>query len=159
MRGGERALDDFAWVRPWAELAVLAHLTGWPMPAPAPGMLAALRARPPRLVRCAFSQAADAAVAVRPGINRAGALAAHVAEAMRARADGRQWWCAPDEPRWLIADEALTADVIFGRARPGALDDWGTGDRDPGDRDTGAGLPGTFIDCEWPALYLKRPAG
>ena len=37
MRGGQRALDDVPWIRLWAELAVLAHLTGWPMPVPDPG--------------------------------------------------------------------------------------------------------------------------
>jgi hypothetical protein len=149
MRGGQRALDDVRWVRTWAELAVLAHLTGWPMPAPAPEALAGLRERPTRLVQCAFSQAADAAVAVRPGITRPGALAAHVAEAMRARASRHEWRCAPDEPQWLLGAEAMTEEVRYGVVRPGALED----------RQTLAGLPGTFIDCQWPALYLKCAAG
>ena len=34
MRRGQRALDDLPWLRQWAELAVLAHLTGWPVPVP-----------------------------------------------------------------------------------------------------------------------------
>jgi uncharacterized protein len=149
MRGGQRALGDVPWVRHWAELAVLAHLTGWPMPAPAPATLAGLRARPSRLVQCAFSQAADAAVAVRPGISRPGALAAHVAEAMRARADSYQWRCEPDEPQWLLGAEAMTEAVVFGVVRPGALEDWATE----------ASPAAPFIDCPWPALYLKRSAG
>ena len=148
MRGGERALADVPWVRLWAELGVLAHLTGWPMPVPAPAALAALCDWPARLAQCAFAQAADAAVAVRPGITRPAALAAHVAAAMQARAERHQWRCAPDEPQWLVGAQALTEAVIFGVVRPGAVED--------GERL--AGLPGTFIGCEWPARYLKGAA-
>ena len=71
MRGGQRALDGVPWVRLWAELAVLAHLTGWPMPVPTPAALAALREQPARLAQCAASHAVDAAVAVRPRIGLA----------------------------------------------------------------------------------------
>jgi uncharacterized protein len=162
MRGGQRALDAVPWVRLWAELAVLAHLTGWPMPAPAPAALAELRARapgliPPRLIQCAFSQAADAAVAVRRGISRPGALAAHVAEAMYARADRHEWGCAPDEPQWLLGPEALTDEVIFGLVRQGPLEGCALEDCSTEGCATPGGLPGPFIDCQWPALYLKRP--
>jgi hypothetical protein len=86
MRGGQQALDVLPWVRLWAELTVLAHLTGWPMPVPTPAALAALLAQPARLAQCAVSHAIDAAVAVRPGIVRPAALATHVAAAIRARA-------------------------------------------------------------------------
>jgi hypothetical protein len=41
MRGGQRALDGVPWVRLWAELAVLAHLTGWPI-----GTVRGVRASP-----------------------------------------------------------------------------------------------------------------
>ena len=41
MRMGQRLLDDVPLIRLWAELAVLAHLTGWPMPVPVPDALAA----------------------------------------------------------------------------------------------------------------------
>ena len=100
MRGGQWALDSLPWVRLWAELAVLAHLTGWPMPVPAPGALAALRARPARLTQCAVAHVVDAAVAARPGIARPFALAAHVAAAIQARAERSEWVCLPDEPEW-----------------------------------------------------------
>src|SRR5580693_9228214 len=49
MRAAQRALDAIGWVRPWAELAVLAHLTGWPIPAPKPGPLAAFTGLPARV--------------------------------------------------------------------------------------------------------------
>ena len=156
LRGGQRALDDVPWVRLWAELAVLAHLTGWPMPAPTPAALAELRTRSPRLVQCACSQAADAAVAVRRGITGPGALAAHVAAAMYARAGRHQWGCVPDEPQWLLSAQALTDEVIFGLVRPGVLE---SSDLEASDLEGCATLPGPFIDCRWPALYLKRPAG
>jgi hypothetical protein len=145
MRGGQRALDAVPWVRPWAELAVLAHLTGWPTPVPTPAALAALRAQPTRLAQCAASHAIDAAVAARPGMGRPAALAAHVAAALRARAERSEWRCRPDEPEWLLGAE-VTEDVVFGVARPSALEADGMLD----------GLPEVFIDCQWPSRYLKR---
>jgi DNA helicase HerA-like ATPase len=150
MRGAQTALDALPWVRLWAELAVLAHLTGWPMPIPAPAALAALRAQPPRLAQCAISHAIDAAVAVRPAIARPAALAAHVAAALRARGESSDWRCGPDEPEWLLGTE-VTESVVLGIARPSALEADGTLDT----------LSGTFIDCQWPASYLPpgRPAG
>src|SRR6266700_4576488 len=121
MRGGQRVLDTVPWVRLWTELAVLAHLTGWPMPVPTPAALAALRAPHARQTQCALSHAIDSAVAVRPGIARAAALAAHVAAAIRARAECSEWQCQPDEPEWLLGTE-VTEDVVFGVARPSPLE-------------------------------------
>ena len=144
MRHGQRALDDLPWVRQWAELAVLAHLTGWPVPVPTPAALTALRARPARLAQCALAHAVDAAVAVRPVIARPAALAAHVAAALGARAERSQWRCRLDEPEWLLG-AAVTADVALGVVRPSALEATGTLD----------GLPDAFIDCQWPSEYLK----
>jgi uncharacterized protein len=145
MRRGQRALDDLPWVRQWAELAVLAHLTGWPVPVPTPGALAALRAQPPRLAQCALAHAIDAAVAVRPVITRPSALAAHVAAATRARAECSAWQCRPDEPEWLLGAE-VTEDVALGVVRPAALEVTGLLD----------GLADAFIDCRWPSEYVKR---
>jgi uncharacterized protein len=143
MRGGQRVLDTVSWLRLWSELAVLAHLTGWPMPAPTPAALAALRAQPARLTECAVSHAIDAAVAARPGIARPASLAAHVAAAIRARTTRSAWLCLPDEPEWLLGAE-VTDDVVFGVARPSALEAAGTLDC----------LSATFIDCRWPSSYL-----
>jgi hypothetical protein len=108
MRGGQQALDVLPWVRLWAELAVLAHLTGWPMPVPRPA-----------------------------------ALAAHVAAAIRARAERAEWRCLPAEPEWLLGTQP-TEDVIFGVVRPSAFEAAGTTDL----------LREAFIDCQWPAAYL-----
>jgi DNA helicase HerA-like ATPase len=145
MRRGQRALDDLPWLRQWAELAVLAHLTGWPVPVPTPAVLAALRAQPPRLAQCALAHAIDAAVAVRPVIARPAALAVHVAAAIRARAECSEWQCQPDEPEWLLGVQ-VTEDVALGVVRPSALEVAGTLD----------GLPDAFIDCRWPSEYVKR---
>jgi hypothetical protein len=145
MRGGQRALDGVPWVRLWAEVAVLAHLTGWPMPVPTPAALAALREQPTRLAQCAASHAVDAAVAVRPRIGRPAAFAAHVAEAIRARAERSQWRCQPDEPEWMLGAE-VTEDAVFGVVRPSALEAAGTADT----------LAEAFVDCRWPASYLPR---
>ena len=65
MRAAQRALDAVGWAGPWAELAVLAHLTGWPIPAPEPAALAAFTALPTRVRQCALSHAVDAAVGSR----------------------------------------------------------------------------------------------
>ncbi|HEY1820356.1 MAG TPA: ATP-binding protein [Trebonia sp.] len=144
MRHGQRVLDELPWVRQWAELAVLAHLTGWPMPVPAPPALAVLRARPARMAQCAISHAIDSAVAVRPGIARPAALAEHVAAVVGARTESSAWGCQPDEPEWLLGAE-VTPDVALGVARPSALEVTGALDR----------LPDVFVDCHWPAEYLK----
>jgi DNA helicase HerA-like ATPase len=157
MRGGQRVLEDTPWLAVWAELTVLAHLTGWPMPVPVPGALSGLRAMPARSVHCAAGHAVDAAVAVRPAIARPADLARHAAEAIRARADRGEWWCEPDEPQWLLTGQ-VTQEAAFGVVRPSVLE----GNRIAG----GAALPGsldeaqagapdaTFIDCRWPARYL-----
>jgi uncharacterized protein len=145
MRHGQRALDDLPWVRQWAELAVLAHLTGWPVPVPAPAALAALRAKPARLAQCALGHAVDAAVAVRPAIARPAALAVHVTAALRARAESSAWGCRPDEPEWLLGAE-VTEDVALGVVRPSVLEVTGT----PGS------LQDAFIDCQWPSEYVKH---
>jgi hypothetical protein len=147
MRGGQRLLEDVPWVGAWADLAVLAHLTGWPMPVPVPDRLAELRAQPARLAQCALSHAVDLAVAVRPEIARPGALAAHVAGSARARTEHGEWRCLPDEPEWLLPGEV--EPVVF--AASGV---------DPASGvDSADGILGAFIDCRWPADYLKRARG
>jgi DNA helicase HerA-like ATPase len=167
MRGGQRLLDDVPLIRLWAELAVLAHLTGWPMPVPVPDALAACPVSAStgpastgpastgpastgsaRLTQCALAHAVDAAVAARPSIaGGAGALAAHVAEAIRCWADHREWRCSPDEPQWLLGAE-LPEEVIMGVSRPAVLAAAGT----PG------AVRGMFIDCQWVLDYLGPAA-
>ncbi|HEX4089227.1 MAG TPA: ATP-binding protein [Trebonia sp.] len=146
LRAAQRALDGPGLMRPWAELAVLAHLTGWPTPVPRPAMLAALAALAPRVRQCALSHAVDAAVAVRAAaIADPAALADHVGACITARMERSEWLCQPDEPQWLAS--AATEDVTFGVTRPSALE--------------GAGplpdLLAGFIDCRWPEQYLGTP--
>jgi DNA helicase HerA-like ATPase len=144
MRAGQRLLDDVPLIPLWAELAVLAHLTGWPMPVPVPDALAAL-AGPDRVAQCALAHAVDAAVAARPQVSIPGALAAHAAAAIRAWAECREWRCEHDEPEWLLGTE-LTEEAILGVTRPAVL--------------AAAGTPGAvrrmFIDCQWALDYLEH---
>jgi uncharacterized protein len=159
MRAAQRALDAAGWARLWAELAVLAHLTGWPIPAPNPTTLAAFTALSPRVRQCALSHAVDAAVASRatavvvaegaavPAITDRAALAAHVHTAMTAWADRSEWVCQPDEPQWRLAG-AVTQDVAFGADRPSVIE--GSGPLPD--------LLAAFIDCRWPLRYLNHPA-
>jgi uncharacterized protein len=148
MRYGQRALDDRPWLRTWAELAVLAHLTGWPAPVPRPDALGALRSVPARVTQCALSHAVDQAVAVRPGISRAAALAPHVTDAVLARAERGEWRCAPDEDEWLVAGD-VPAALVAGVARPAVLAGGGTLEQ----------VDEVFVDCRWPARYLAGLAG
>jgi DNA helicase HerA-like ATPase len=128
MRVAQRALDEYPAVRLWAELSVLAHLAGWPMPVPRTVLLSLLEMMPSRLRDCAISHAVDAAVAVRvPVIARrvsAVGLAAHVSTAIRARMARGTWLCQREEPKWLapayqwtlVLDALKSAD----RKNPGA---------------------------------------
>ena len=68
MRAAQRALEGAGPMRPWAELAVLAHLTGWPTPVPQPAALGTITALPARVRQCALSHAVDAAVAARAAV-------------------------------------------------------------------------------------------
>jgi len=105
IRVAQRALEEYPAVRLWAELSVLAHLTGWPMPVPGTALLSLLQVMPSRLRDCAISHGVDAAVSVRvPAIVRRvspAGLAAHVSTAIRARVSRDSWLCQREEPRWL----------------------------------------------------------
>ena len=128
MRIAQRALDEYPAIRLWAELSVLAHLTGWPMPVPRTVLLSLLQMMPSRLRDCAISHGVDAAVSVRvPVIARRvspAGLAAHASTVIRARVSRDSWLCQREEPRWLapayqwtlVLDALKTAD----RNSPGA---------------------------------------
>jgi uncharacterized protein len=122
MRIAQRTLDEYPAIRLWAELSVLAHLTGWPMPVPATALLSLLQVMPSRLRDCAISHGVDAAVSVRvPVIARRVSpvgLAAHVSTSIRARVSRGNWLCQREEPWWLapayqwtlVLDALKTAD-------------------------------------------------
>jgi hypothetical protein len=105
IRAAQRAAGADPRITLWAELSVLAHLTGWTMPMPAPEFAAALRAMDPRLRDCALAHAADAASASRGPLIAARVslpqLAVHVTAAMRAAMDEQRWLCEQQEPQWL----------------------------------------------------------
>jgi hypothetical protein len=105
MRIAERALDEYPGIRLWAELSVLAHLTGWPVPVPGTELLSLLEMMPSRLRDCAISHGVDAAVGIRvPAIvGRVGpvSLASHVSAAIRSGLTRDKWLCQQEEPRWL----------------------------------------------------------
>ena len=136
MRAAQHTAADTA-VTLWAELSVLAHLTGWVLPALGETLTHRLRAIPSRLRDCAISHAVDAAVATRvPAIVTRvspGALAAHVSAAMRqALADGT-WLCEDEEPdylapsyRWVLVRDALERALREGdgTARHPDSNDW-----------------------------------
>jgi hypothetical protein len=147
MRVARWALDDLPWAVLWAELAVLAHLTGWPTPVPKPAVLDDLTALPARVSQCALSHAVDAAVAAAPVIARPLALAVHASAVIGAWAGRQEWLCPAHEPQWLLAG-AMTEDLAFGVGRPSAIEAAGP-------------LPellAGFIECRWPLEYLRRRA-
>ena len=105
MRMAQRTLDAYPGIRLWAELSVLGHLTGWPMPVPATSLLSLLQMMPSRLRDCAISHGVDTALDVRvpvlaPRVSPIG-LASHVSTAIRARVSSGSWLCQREEPRWL----------------------------------------------------------
>jgi hypothetical protein len=104
MRTAQRLAETHPWVRAWAELTVLAHLTGWPAPEPRPPLVDELRALADRLRECAVSHAVDAAVASRSTVVSRSmspdALAWHVTAALHGRIRGEPP-CPAEEPEWL----------------------------------------------------------
>jgi uncharacterized protein len=128
MRVAQRALEEYPAIRLWAELSVLAHLTGWPMPVPRTTLLSLLQVMPSRLRDCAISHGVDTAVGVRVPVivGRVSpvGLASHVSTAIRARIARGSWLCQREEPKWLapaytwtlVLDALKAAD----RKTPGA---------------------------------------
>jgi DNA helicase HerA-like ATPase len=140
MRAAQRVLSGQPGLVLWAEVAVLAHLTGWLMPAPVAGSELAGRIAAlsdPRVRDCAVSHAVDAAVAARASTFAArvspDALASHVAAALRRWIAGGGRECVFPEPQWLAPAFrwALILDDLktLGRKAPGSgrhpdTEDW-----------------------------------
>ncbi|MGH3246090.1 MAG: ATP-binding protein, partial [Trebonia sp.] len=126
MRAAQRAIVTDPRFTLWAELTVVAHLTGWDMPRPSPAFTAALRATEPRLRDCAISHAADAAVAARvPAISARvspEALAVHVTAAMYQALTTGTLACDTEESRYLAPayQWALVRDALRPGRRPPA---------------------------------------
>ncbi len=148
IRAAERAGQTDPRLTLWAELSVLAHLTGWTMPMPGTAFAAVLRAMDTRLRDCALAHAVDAATAARTSViaGRVSApgLAAHVTAAMRAALDDRRWLCERAEPaylapcyRWALVLDSLKTlhrkDSAAGRHPDSAAWAAGYGRAIPGD--------------------------
>ncbi|MGH9153901.1 MAG: helicase HerA domain-containing protein [Acidimicrobiales bacterium] len=135
-----------SWITAWAELAVLAHLTGDPLPVPDDSIRATLATQglASRTADCAISHAVDDAVAVRsasfqPG-NDPAVLADHVCTAIRRVLAGESHGCRGDALRFLA--RPFRWELV----RNALADD-------------GAG-PGRHPDtAEWEALYRRRIPG
>jgi hypothetical protein len=128
-----RAVQRLAAAEPrlalWAELSVLAHLTGWAMPMPGPLWADELSATGARLRDCALAHAVDDAAMARVPVIAARvsgpALAAHVTAAMRAALDEDRWACSTREPKWLAPSCQWTA--LLGELRAWDRDHPGSG--------------------------------
>jgi uncharacterized protein len=134
MRAAQRATITDRRLTLWAELTVVAHLTGWEMPRPAPAFTEALRATGTRLRDCALAHATDAAITARiPAISTTispGDLAAHAVAAMRQVITDGTPGCADEEPqflappyRWMLVRGALRA-ADPGDGRHPRSDEW-----------------------------------
>ncbi len=126
MRAAQRAAITDPRITLWAELTVLAHLTGWDIPRPSPAFTASLNAMDTRLRDCAISHTTDAAIAARvPGISTRvspAALAVHMVSVMRQALAGQSLPCQDEEPQYLASPYrwALVRDALKPASRPGA---------------------------------------
>jgi hypothetical protein len=125
MRAAQRAGTAGAKITLWAELSVVAHLTGWPMPRPVASFTAELAAMDTRLRDCAISHAVDAAVASRiPAIAArvsSVALAVHVADAMRQAIITSTTGCDREEPQYLAPPfKWMRVHAVLKSASPGS---------------------------------------
>jgi hypothetical protein len=146
MNSAQRVTSAEPRVALWAELAVVAHLTGWTVPRATREFLADLRGMESRLRDCALSHAVDAAVAARIPVisSRVSpvALARHVTETLREVGAEGKLPCATEAPefltpsfQWVLVKEALASghathdeprhprsaewEVTYGRPIPG----------------------------------------
>jgi uncharacterized protein len=117
MRAAQRATITDPRITLWAELAVIAHLTGWPVPRPVPSFTADLHAIDARRLGCALAHATGTAVAARvPAISARispDALASHITTVIRELAGGTVV-CQSEEPQylapayqWVLVEDAL----------------------------------------------------
>ncbi len=104
MRRAQRQLEDDPRVVVWVELAVLAHILGFPSPEPSRELHASMTTLERRDIECAIAHAVDTAVHVRSGeLSRhysPAQLAAHVSELLLSQLDATTSPCGPDEWRW-----------------------------------------------------------
>jgi uncharacterized protein len=129
MRAAQRTIITDPRITLWAELAVIAHLTGWPVPRPAAAFAADLRAADGLLLDCALSHAVDAAVTARvPAISTRvspDSLAVHVTAILRHLRTSTTRACEAEEPQylappwqWILIRDALKQACADGATGP-----------------------------------------
>lgn len=167
IRHAERALIHNPELVMWAELSVLGHLVGRPMPVPVSGLADALTRWPQRYRECALSHAVDAAINARVATfahrHSADELATHVNGAMRRWVISDVSIC-DDSCRHRLVDSPLDARtwrvVRFGHGEPSRLEraiGARSGDSDWLDRLASASAD-SFISMGWPLRYLRGDA-
>ena len=154
MRIAQRALEEYPVIRLWAELSVLAHLVGWPMPVPRTALLSLLQMMPSRLRDCAISHGADAALGARvpviAGRVSPVGLASHVSTAIRSRVSRE---AAVPARGTQVAGPRLQVDARARHAQIGRQEEAG-GRTAPAELGMGADLrPGDY------GRYLCPPGG
>jgi uncharacterized protein len=105
MRAAQRVAITDPRITLWAELAVIAHLTGWTTPQPVPAFAVGLQTLGTRLLDCVLSHAVDAAVAARvPAISTRLSphiLASHITTVLRNLISAGALICDTEEPQYL----------------------------------------------------------
>ncbi|MGW5686920.1 hypothetical protein [Nonomuraea sp. NPDC003754] len=149
-----RVLEDEPRLVVWAELSVLAHLTGQNMPVPARELLKFVRAMNKRQLDCALAHAVDDAVVARSAamartISPA-ALAGHVIDAIRARVAG-EWLCAEHEPEWQAPGGNPRWDPT-----PAMLTAFGDPATDVELADALTSALAEFLPCRWPLRLIAK---
>jgi hypothetical protein len=156
MRAAQRAAITDPRITAWAEIAVLAHLTGWIMPLPGDTFGDDLRALPARLRDCALSHAAGQAIAARiPAFSARvspDALAVHITDVLREAVTNGKRLCGTGESRYLapayrwaiVADALKTASRSTGTGRHPSSSDW--------ERDYGQPIPGDTCARQYAAV-------
>ncbi len=125
MREAQHLLSEQRWLTLWAELTVVAHLTGDVVLVPTDTVLRAFTTQqlPTRQVECAISHSVDNAVLVRSSIlaptTKPLELASHVYDVLTRILDGGEPSCGGDELqyvvpayRWVHALAALSSGRI-----------------------------------------------
>jgi hypothetical protein len=125
MRAAQRAAITDPRLTLLAELTVIAHLTGWPVPNPDPAFTAGLHTIGARRLDCALSHAVDTAIAARvPAISSRvspDSLATHVTAVIGDLISGGEPACDTGEPQylaapyqWALIQDALKEDCQVG---------------------------------------------
>ena len=168
IRYAERALETDPLLVVWAELGVLAHLVGEPLPVLRAEHLDALASWQPRDRECALSHAVDAAVATRTPTFATrlspDELAVHVVTAMNDWIDRDRSNCGGQCSRWRIdpgSDSRRGArppdrrQLLLGLDEPSRLEGaFGCRVGDPAWQPRFTTVLDDFAGCGWPIARL-----